>query len=94
MMISGDFDSVIPIVCSQTISQIYFRYSAVMVNFKDNQFVALKRSQLFGKTEFLAHCGGLLGLFLGFSVISVLELVYFFTIRLFCNFKKQGTRKN
>jgi hypothetical protein len=35
---------------------------------------------------FAASCGGLLGLYLGFSLISVVEIIYFFTVRLFCNF--------
>jgi acid-sensing ion channel, other len=59
------------------------------IGFRENQFIALKRSQLFGKTELLAHCGGLLGLFLGFSFISILELIYFCTIRVFCNVRRR-----
>jgi Amiloride-sensitive sodium channel len=35
----------------------------------------------------LANCGGLLGLFLGVSVMSFLEIAYFCTIRLWCNLK-------
>lgn len=30
---------------------------------------------------FLANTGGLLGLFMGFSVLSVIEILYFFTMR-------------
>lgn len=33
--------------------------------------------------EFLGICGGLLGLFLGVSALSVIELVYYTTLRLF-----------
>jgi Amiloride-sensitive sodium channel len=44
-----------------------------------------ERTELYGRTEFLANCGGLLGLFLGVSVMSVLEIVYFCSIRVFFN---------
>lgn len=33
--------------------------------------------------DFLAICGGLLGLFLGVSLLSVIELIYYSTLRLF-----------
>lgn len=36
--------------------------------------------------EFIANTGGLLGLFMGFSVISISELFYFMTIRPCCNY--------
>lgn len=31
--------------------------------FKANKFISNQRSELYGRTDFLAHCGGLLGLF-------------------------------
>jgi acid-sensing ion channel, other len=34
-------------------------------------------------TQFLAICGGLLGLFLGVSLLSLIEIIYFATLRLF-----------
>lgn len=42
-----------------------------------------KRSELYGPTDFLANCGGLLGLFMGVSLLSIVEIVYYLTIRLF-----------
>lgn len=43
-----------------------------------------------------ANTGGLLGLFMGFSVISIIELLYFMTIRPYCNYlrisEKRGRR--
>lgn len=53
--------------------------------FKENQFLAFKRSELFGLTDFLANVGGLLGLFLGISAICAAELVYFVIVRLNIN---------
>lgn len=37
---------------------------------------------------FLANTGGLLGLFMGFSVISIIELIYFMTFRPYCAQKR------
>lgn len=33
-----------------------------------------------------ANLGGLLGLFMGFSVISIVEVFYFISIRPYCNY--------
>ncbi|XP_075980850.1 pickpocket protein 28-like isoform X2 [Anticarsia gemmatalis] len=59
-------------------------YSRVMVFFKEAQFITSRRSELYGQTDFLANCGGLLGLFMGFSILSVAEIIYFLTLRLCC----------
>jgi hypothetical protein len=34
--------------------------------------------------DFLSYCGGSLGLFLGFSALSAVEFLYYFTLRMFC----------
>ncbi|XP_031639512.1 pickpocket protein 28-like [Contarinia nasturtii] len=41
------------------------------------------RNETLSFADFLAYCGGLLGLFMGISVFSIIELVYFATIHLF-----------
>lgn len=53
------------------------------ISFKENQFVTLKRSvtELYGPTDFLAKCGGILGLFMGVSFLSIIEVIYYFTLR-------------
>lgn len=43
------------------------------------------RHQPFTFIDFLAQAGGLLGLFVGASFLSVVEVFYFFTLRLFVN---------
>lgn len=63
--------------------------SSLSIYFKENQFISSKRSELYGTTDFLANIGGLLGLFMGISVISFTEIIYFCTIRLGTYFKKQ-----
>jgi acid-sensing ion channel, other len=70
-------------------TQLYFFYreflSRLVVSFKEAQFMASKRSELYGKNEFFANCGGLLGLFMGISFMSFIELFYYFSIRLIIN---------
>lgn len=41
------------------------------------------RKEIFTWIDFLANFGGLLGLFLGVSTLSIVELVYYSTLRLF-----------
>lgn len=40
-----------------------------------------ERNELYGKGQLLANWGGLLGLFMGFSVISMFEVLYFLMMR-------------
>ncbi|XP_055528659.1 pickpocket protein 28-like [Wyeomyia smithii] len=53
------------------------------IYFKEAQFITSKRSELYGVTDFLANCGGLLGLFMGVSLLSLAEIIYFCSIRPF-----------
>ncbi|KAL4709034.1 hypothetical protein ACJJTC_005895 [Scirpophaga incertulas] len=70
-------------------------YAHVMIFFKEPQFITSRRSELYGQTDFLANCGGLLGLFMGFSILSVVEILYFLTLRICCLIcrKKSKERK-
>ncbi|KAL3273911.1 hypothetical protein HHI36_015338, partial [Cryptolaemus montrouzieri] len=58
--------------------------------FKEQQFITSERNELYGQTDFLANCGGLLGLFTGFSFLSIVEILYYLSLRLICNIKKFG----
>jgi acid-sensing ion channel, other len=55
------------------------------VYFADEEFLVLRRYASQGVNTLLSHIGGLLGLFLGASVLSVIEIFYFFVIRLINN---------
>ena len=65
-----------------------FRYAKrnmalVNVYIKDPVVTRIKRDQKITVIGFVANTGGLLGLCMGFSLLSLAEFVYFFTIRLF-----------
>ncbi|KAI8421507.1 hypothetical protein MSG28_009550 [Choristoneura fumiferana] len=63
-------------------------FTRIEMFYKTPKIVPMRRSELFGMTDFFANCGGLLGLFLGFSFLSILEIVYFCTLRLGCSFRR------
>lgn len=54
--------------------------------FGSDDYIAYKRYSNFGAVAFLSDIGGLLGLVLGISLFSILEIVYFCTLRLVNNF--------
>lgn len=56
----------------------------VHLHFQKLHFIRHLRSELFGLTDFFATIGGLLGLSMGFSVLSLVEIVYFLVLRLLC----------
>ena len=43
----------------------------------------MERVETVTVTDFLAMCGGVLGLFMGFSALSFIELIYYPFLRLF-----------
>lgn len=67
--------------------------SRLSIFFKEKQFITSRRSELYGPTDFLANCGGLLGLFMGVSILSIVEMIYYCTLRLCCNLRARKNRK-
>jgi acid-sensing ion channel, other len=55
--------------------------ASAQVRFSDDQYIAYKRYATHGTVELLSVVGGLLGLFLGVSVLSIVEVFYFFIFR-------------
>ena len=47
-----------------------------------NLLLDMERDISMGPVEFVSSLGGLFGLFLGFSVVSFLEIVYWATVRM------------
>jgi ABC-type Fe3+-siderophore transport system permease subunit len=62
--------------------------SEILVNFKNSQFYPLILQQQFTVLDFVSYIGGALGLFLGFSVLSFFEILYYFSIRIVLSFKQ------
>lgn len=46
--------------------------------------IKYKREVLFGWVDLLVSFGGIAGLFLGFSLLSGVEVIYYFTLRAVC----------
>jgi hypothetical protein len=69
--------------------------SEIQVYFKENQFAINMRSERFGFIDFISNCGGLMGLFMGISLLSIAELLHYFVYFLWelgCNFFCQDNR--
>lgn len=77
-----NFERFIP---EETMIGVNITRGTSMFYFADEDFVAFKRSATFGTVTLLSNIGGMLGLFLGISVLSVVEIFYFFVIRFFNN---------
>ncbi|XP_063697190.1 pickpocket protein 28-like [Culicoides brevitarsis] len=56
---------------------------------EDASFRSFTKTEFIGFTEFLSNTGGLLGLFMGFSVLSVVEIIYFSSMRPYYMHKKE-----
>ncbi|XP_068083948.1 pickpocket protein 28 [Anabrus simplex] len=61
--------------------RLYKIPGSLAVAFQDTEIISSKRGELYGAADFVANCGGLLGLFLGFSILSLVEIIYFLTLR-------------
>ena len=61
--------------------------------YKGNELNQLIRKKQFNLVDFMSFVGGILGLFAGFSALSFVELIYWFTIRVFItSYKKVDSR--
>lgn len=60
----------------------------VSVEFLSWPIIRYKKEVLFGWVDLLVSFGGIAGLFLGFSLLSGIEIIYFYTMRACCMFVK------
>ncbi|KAL9927605.1 sodium channel protein Nach-like [Glossina fuscipes fuscipes] len=67
-------------------------YHGVLVEFLTWPIIRYKREVLFGWVDLLVSFGGIAGLFLGFSLLSGVEIIYYFTIRACCMVYKNRVR--
>jgi hypothetical protein len=56
----------------------------VSIEFLTWPIIRYKREVLFGWVDLLVSFGGIAGLFLGFSLLSGVEIIYYFTMRAGC----------
>lgn len=56
--------------------------SRIIIKFGSDEYLAYKQFESYGTVEIVSNIGGLLGLFFGISMFSLIEIVYFYTIRL------------
>lgn len=68
--------------------------SRASVFYQKDYFTASLRSELYGRTDFIANCGGLIGLCIGASILSIIEVLYFCTIRIFLGLKYKKPDNN
>ncbi|XP_037039198.1 pickpocket protein 28-like [Bradysia coprophila] len=66
----------------------------IYVSYKNPFFKKDIRSELHSLSEFFSNCGGSLGLFLGVSIFSIIELLYFCTVRLYLHRKRSDREKS
>ena len=62
------------------------------VYYKDRTGIRYKTDIRYGVEDFLTAMGGLLGLGLGISFISILELFYFIFLRCFCHYRYDDSK--
>ncbi|XP_058456339.1 pickpocket protein 28-like [Malaya genurostris] len=55
--------------------------SKLGIYFKEAMFLTSKRDELYTAIDFVANCGGILGLCLGISLFSLVELLYYCLLR-------------
>lgn len=68
-----------------------YTVTRLFMSFKESYFISINRLETSTMPDFISSCGGLLGLFMGISVLSIIEFVYYFTLRLCCQFRRQKT---
>ncbi|OXA61991.1 Pickpocket protein 28 [Folsomia candida] len=66
------------------VKKINKNVSILHVHYLTDSTYPKQRKELFGFIDLVSNTGGLLGLCMGFSVLSVMEIIYFFTLRLYC----------
>lgn len=67
----------------------YKEKGRILIAFKEQKFISIIRSETSTISEFISNCGGLLGLFMGASFLSIVELVYYPTLRLYLKLRRQ-----
>lgn len=70
------------------------RRARLRVSLQNSQVKTVQRIETVTIIDFLATSGGILGLFMGFSVLSIIEFIYYPTLRLFRMIWRMKTDKD
>lgn len=73
---------------------VRFEYSSLIFSFDDSTAEIQKRTALFTSLDFLAACGGLMGLFLGISAFSLFKYIVNFTLCFFWMLREKRNNSN
>ncbi|KAK9883368.1 hypothetical protein WA026_001541 [Henosepilachna vigintioctopunctata] len=88
---SGPFEKQDQLNTGKTLAELEgYQASAVQIYFKTPFFLPNQRNELYGPTDFISNFGGIMGLFTGFSLFSIAEMIYFASVRLIENKRKHG----
>ncbi|XP_055621989.1 pickpocket protein 28-like [Toxorhynchites rutilus septentrionalis] len=68
-------------------------FAKLAIYFRQTQYITQKRDELFGWTDFIANCGGVMGLCMGVSLLSLAELFYYCLIRPLILLRYRGNRE-
>ncbi|XP_045472093.1 pickpocket protein 28-like isoform X2 [Harmonia axyridis] len=79
---------------SEEVEEDYRKNTAVAhFFFEKSKFSKQVKSVVFDFTDLVSNSGGLLGLFVGFSLLSLIEFLYFLTLRLICKKVRRPRRR-
>jgi acid-sensing ion channel, other len=70
-------------------SDVFFSFMEIY--YASDRFLKLQRTEAFGLVDFLSSCGGFLGLMLGGSVMSLIQIIYHIFLKKF--FEKKKAKK-
>lgn len=68
--------------------------SIVRIYFPSPNSVLYKKDVVLAWYEIVSNFGGMLGLCMGFSIFTVIEILYFLTVRLYENITPENSKKN
>lgn len=68
--------------------------ATVRITLQTHKVKTMDRIEAVTIVDFLAMCGGVLGLFIGFSALSSIELIYYPTLRLFCMVRRMNAEND
>jgi hypothetical protein len=78
------------LTCNTCIFAFSHEIALLSIYFKSGHFLSVMRHEWHGVPDLLSKVGGYFSLFTGMSMVSIMELIYFLTIRIICNKSRYG----